>query len=200
VAIDKDRREAVAAFSAMSDEETEAWLDREDAEAKRRGVRPQRLGERALEMDRTVLISMRLPSPLLSRVKAEAEHLDMPYQRLIRELLEAGLSSRGERPIADAFRTAILDLKVGDLLRSTDVDRREIAAVMAEVATELQRWKADFTLRQRRTTTQRGVAREQKVGVALDRIENADNSRGRTGTRRRKAPAVITDPESETVG
>ncbi|HEV7466525.1 MAG TPA: CopG family antitoxin [Candidatus Dormibacteraeota bacterium] len=158
---DKERREAVAAFSAMSDGETEAWLDQEDAEAKRRGVRPQRLGERALEMDRTVPISMRLPSQLLARIKAEADHLDMPYQRLMRELLEAGLSSRGERPIAEAFRTAILDLKVGDLLQSTDFDRREIAAVMAEVAEELQRWKADLTLRQRRTTAHCGVAQSE---------------------------------------
>jgi predicted DNA binding CopG/RHH family protein len=161
VANDKERREAVAAFSAMSDGETEAWLDQEDAEAKRRGVRPQRLGERALEMDRTVLISMRLPSQLLTRIKAEADHLDMPYQRLMRELLEAGLSSRGERPIAEAFRTAILDLKVGDLLQSTAFERREIAAVMGEVAEEMQRWKADLTLRQRRTTAHRGVAQSE---------------------------------------
>jgi hypothetical protein len=41
-----ERREAVASFAAMDDDEFEAWLDQQEAEATRRGIPSERLGDR----------------------------------------------------------------------------------------------------------------------------------------------------------
>lgn len=48
---------------------------------------------------RTVPISIRMPIELLDRVRQEAERRGTPYQRLIRDLVEAGLAA-GSSPLA----------------------------------------------------------------------------------------------------
>jgi len=40
---------------------------------------------------RTRAISMRLPEPLIEEAKAKAEKLDVPYQELMREVLQHGI-------------------------------------------------------------------------------------------------------------
>jgi predicted DNA binding CopG/RHH family protein len=57
------------------------------------GVRFETLQEAAKHPVGTVPISMRMPVELLDRVRREAERRHMPYQRLMRELIEAGLAS-----------------------------------------------------------------------------------------------------------
>lgn len=42
-------------------------------------------------------VNMRLPTPLLERVKAVAEKENVPYQRLIRDLIEQGLARKDRR-------------------------------------------------------------------------------------------------------
>ncbi len=42
---------------------------------------------------KTARVTMRLPEALLAAIKAEAARRHMPYQRLMRELLERGLAS-----------------------------------------------------------------------------------------------------------
>ena len=42
-------------------------------------------------------VNMRLPTPLLARVKAVAEEENVPYQRLIRDLIEQGLARKDRR-------------------------------------------------------------------------------------------------------
>lgn len=47
--------------------------------------------EEVIEAAKTVPVSIRLPKGLLQRTKAEAERRGVPYQTLIRTLLEVGL-------------------------------------------------------------------------------------------------------------
>jgi predicted DNA binding CopG/RHH family protein len=67
--------------------ELDAELDQAIAEG---GFKP--LGERALRTVRTVPISLRLPEPLLARLKLEAVNRGMSYQRLLKLLVEEGLA------------------------------------------------------------------------------------------------------------
>jgi predicted DNA binding CopG/RHH family protein len=50
------------------------------------------LGERALRTVRTIPISLRLPEPLLGQLKLEAVNRGMSYQRLLKQLVEEGLT------------------------------------------------------------------------------------------------------------
>jgi len=108
-------QEAHERIVAMSDAELKALLepvwDRSPAEwtedqlnaevelERRLGVR----GETAAEMERhpprTVPISIRMPADLLDRVRVEARRRSTPYQRLIRDLVEAGLAANAQ-PVA----------------------------------------------------------------------------------------------------
>ena len=129
--------EASDRIRAMSDEELKALVEpvwdrspaewsedqlRADTELERRlGIR----GETQAEMDRhpprTVAISIRMPADLLDRVREEARRRTTPYQRLIRELVEAGLAA-GAQPVARLEVSA-------DLLRRIASER----TVMVEV-------------------------------------------------------------------
>ena len=40
-------------------------------------------------------VNMRLPQPLLEKIKARAEQRGMPYQRLMREMMERALEKAG---------------------------------------------------------------------------------------------------------
>ena len=60
-------------FEGMTDKDLEAELDR------------------MLQRDTSVTISMRMPSRLLERTKRIAEGGGVPYQTLIKRLVEAGL-------------------------------------------------------------------------------------------------------------
>jgi predicted DNA binding CopG/RHH family protein len=100
---------------AMSDRELEALLehveDRSPAEwtvdqlnaevelDRRLGIRGETTAEMEKHPPRTVPISIRMPVELLDRVREEARRRSTPYQRLIRELVEAGLAA-GARPVA----------------------------------------------------------------------------------------------------
>jgi predicted DNA binding CopG/RHH family protein len=64
----------VDAFDGLSDEELESELNR------------------MLQKDGSVTISMRMPSRLLERTKRIAESGGVPYQTLIKRLVEAGLN------------------------------------------------------------------------------------------------------------
>ena len=67
------KRYHVDPFDGMTDRELEAEL------------------ERMLQRDTSVTISMRIPSRLLERTKRIAESGGVPYQTLIKRLVEAGL-------------------------------------------------------------------------------------------------------------
>ncbi len=117
---DPDARDAAEAvserISAMSDDELKALItpvrDRSpsewsveqlqaDAELDHRlGLRGETTAAAAAsQAPRTVPISIRMPVELLDRVREEAERRQTPYQRLIRELVEAGLAA-GAQPLA----------------------------------------------------------------------------------------------------
>ena len=107
--------EADERIRAMSDEELKAlvapvreeppdrWTEdqlRADVELDRRlGVGGETARQAAIQAPRTVPISIRMPADLLERVRREAERRQTPYQRLIRELVEAGLAA-GAQPVA----------------------------------------------------------------------------------------------------
>jgi predicted DNA binding CopG/RHH family protein len=40
------------------------------------------------------LISIRVPEPLLAQVKAKAKKMDVPYQKLIRQYIQQGVSGK----------------------------------------------------------------------------------------------------------
>jgi predicted DNA binding CopG/RHH family protein len=128
---DDERRleEADDRIRAMSDEELKALVepvwDRSPAEWSedqlnaeveldhRLGVR----GETSAEMDRhpprTVPISIRMPADLLNRVREVARQRHTPYQRLIRELVEAGLAAN-TKPLARLEVSAELLSRIAD--------------------------------------------------------------------------------------
>lgn len=70
------------------------------AEGQTRTIRSpfETLREAARHPAGTVPISMRMPVELLERVRREADLRRVPYQRLMRELIEAGLAS-GRQPL-----------------------------------------------------------------------------------------------------
>jgi predicted DNA binding CopG/RHH family protein len=108
-------QEAHDRIVAMSDAELEALLapvrdlspaewkeDQLNAEfelARRLGVRGETQAEIDRHPPRTVAISIRMPVELLDRVRDEARRRATPYQRLIRDLVEAGLAANAQ-PVA----------------------------------------------------------------------------------------------------
>jgi len=113
---DPDARDAAEAvserISAMSDDELKALItpvrDRSpsewsveqlqaDAELDHRlGLRGETAAGAASHPSRTVPISIRMPVDLLGRIREEAERRQTPYQRLIRDLVEAGLAASAQ--------------------------------------------------------------------------------------------------------
>jgi hypothetical protein len=83
-------------YGEMTEEELGAELDAAIAERHRRGEPPRLLGDLARRTDRTVPISLRVPSKVLARLKGEAERRGMPYQRLLLALVEEGLGRSGD--------------------------------------------------------------------------------------------------------
>ena len=82
-------------YEEMTQAELEAEFDEAIARRRREGRAPQLLGDRARKTDRTVPISLRVPSKVLGRLKLEAERRGMPYQRLLLALVEEGLAQSG---------------------------------------------------------------------------------------------------------
>ena len=107
--------EAADRIHAMSDEELKAliapvrdrpeneWtVEQLDAEVEldaRLGVRPERTAEFEKHGGRSAAISIRMPRELLDRVREEARRRSTPYQRLIKDLVEAGLAA-STQPVA----------------------------------------------------------------------------------------------------
>ena len=77
-----------------SDEAAEKFVEGADlADYDLSGARPV-----SFEFDRKdARLNMRLPEALLSAVKQRADERGIPYQRLIREVLEQAIAHRGER-------------------------------------------------------------------------------------------------------
>jgi predicted DNA binding CopG/RHH family protein len=76
---------------AKSDEQAAAFVDRADLTAYNlSGMRPMRF-EFARKEAR---VNMRIPSKLLSAVKAAATRAGVPYQRFIRQALEEAITPR----------------------------------------------------------------------------------------------------------
>jgi predicted DNA binding CopG/RHH family protein len=115
-------------LESMSDEELEALIapvldrpatewTREQFEAeleldRRLGIR----GQTQAEMDkhpRTSPISIRMPWDLLERVREEARRRNTPYQRLIKDLVEAGLAANAQ-PLARLEVSAELIRRIAD--------------------------------------------------------------------------------------
>ena len=75
----------------MSEDELEAELEQALDEHESGTNRAKRLGDEALRTTPTVPITLRVPAPLLARVKEEAARRGTPYQRLMRVLMESAL-------------------------------------------------------------------------------------------------------------
>ena len=91
-----DRREARAALRPLPRFESEEEAARfvEDVDLTRYDLSSFRPVQ--FEFARkTARVTMRLPEALLAAIKAEAARRRMPYQRLMRELLERGLGAGG---------------------------------------------------------------------------------------------------------
>lgn len=77
-----------------TDEEAEHFIDTADlSEYDFSQFKPARFELRKKD----ARVNMRLPTPLLERVKAVAEKENVPYQRLIRDLIEQGLARKDRR-------------------------------------------------------------------------------------------------------
>jgi predicted DNA binding CopG/RHH family protein len=75
-----------------TDEEAEHFVDTADlSEYDLSDFKPMKF-EFAAKTER---INMRLPEPLLKAVKRKAKQQNLPYQRYIRQVLEAAVSPRG---------------------------------------------------------------------------------------------------------
>jgi predicted DNA binding CopG/RHH family protein len=74
----------------LTDEEAEAFLDQDLSDLDFSQFKPVQF-EFAAKDER---INMRLPSSLLSAVKAKAKEAGMPYQRFIRATLEKAVSGK----------------------------------------------------------------------------------------------------------
>jgi predicted DNA binding CopG/RHH family protein len=117
-----------ARIESMSDKELEALIapvldqpanewSREQFEAemeldRRLGVRGQTRAEMA-KHPRTSPISIRMPWDLLERVREEARRRNTPYQRLIKDLVEAGLAANAQ-PLARLEVSAELLRRIAD--------------------------------------------------------------------------------------
>ncbi|MGH2364668.1 MAG: hypothetical protein ACRDHX_08455 [Chloroflexota bacterium] len=84
-------------YSEMTEDELNAELDAMIGDSKRSGRPFKQLGERATQLDRTVPISIRVPSRLLQRLRDEASRRQLPYQRLMLNLVESGLDTEEGR-------------------------------------------------------------------------------------------------------
>ena len=73
-----------------TDEEAEAFLDEDLSSLDFAQFKPVRFELR----EKDARVNMRLPKALLDTLKARAIREQIPYQRLMRDLLEQGLSSR----------------------------------------------------------------------------------------------------------
>jgi predicted DNA binding CopG/RHH family protein len=88
-------------YAEMTETELDAELGAAIEERRRRSAAPLLVGDVSRQSDRTVPISIRVPSRLLARLKREAERRGVPYQRLLLTLAEEGLI-RPAGPIAPA--------------------------------------------------------------------------------------------------
>jgi predicted DNA binding CopG/RHH family protein len=83
---------SIRPYAEMSDEELDAELDAAIRERRSRRGGSNLVTDVGRQADRTVPISVRVPSRLLARLKFEAERRGMPYQRLLLALVEDGLT------------------------------------------------------------------------------------------------------------
>jgi predicted DNA binding CopG/RHH family protein len=120
--------EEAARIESMSDQELEALIapvldapatewSREQFEAeleldRRLGIRGQTQAE-IEKHPRTSPISIRMPWDLLERVREEARRRNTPYQRLIKDLVEAGLAANAQ-PLARLEVSAELLRRIAD--------------------------------------------------------------------------------------
>jgi predicted DNA binding CopG/RHH family protein len=103
-------------YEDMTEAELEAEFDAAIARRRKEGRGPQLLGDRALETDRTVPISLRVPSRLLARLKREAERRGTPYQRLLLALVEDGLGRTGDEATPTRVHIPAEALREGHVL------------------------------------------------------------------------------------
>jgi predicted DNA binding CopG/RHH family protein len=84
-----------------TDAELEAWFDTADfSEYDLSALRP-------IEFRfKDARVNMRLPAPLLQRLKIVAAEEGVPYQRLMRDLMVSGLIERGRKLAATAKKKA----------------------------------------------------------------------------------------------
>jgi predicted DNA binding CopG/RHH family protein len=73
-----------------TDEQAEAFLDQDLSNLDFSQFKPVRFELR----EKDARVNMRLPKGLLDTLKARAKAQHIPYQRLMRDLIEQGLSSR----------------------------------------------------------------------------------------------------------
>jgi predicted DNA binding CopG/RHH family protein len=79
-----------------SDEEAEEWLATADlSEYDLSTMRPFSSEFRIKD----ARVNMRMPHDLLTQLKAASEEEGIPYQRLMRDLLEKGLAARGAQTV-----------------------------------------------------------------------------------------------------
>jgi predicted DNA binding CopG/RHH family protein len=79
--------------------EEQAWAEQEldvREHESGEGQRFETMAEAATHAPGTVPISIRMPSDLLERVRKEAQRRNTPYQRLIKDLVEAGLAANAQ--------------------------------------------------------------------------------------------------------
>jgi predicted DNA binding CopG/RHH family protein len=96
--------------------EEQAWAEHEldvREHESGEGQRFETLAEAARHAPGTVPISIRMPSDLLQRVREEARRRNTPYQRLIKDLVEAGLAANAQ-PLARLEISAELLRRIAD--------------------------------------------------------------------------------------
>jgi predicted DNA binding CopG/RHH family protein len=82
--------------SLTTDEEAERWLETADlSEYDLSGMKPFRSEFRLKD----ARVNMRMPHYLLTQLKAASEEEGIPYQRLMRDLLEKGLAARSAQAV-----------------------------------------------------------------------------------------------------
>lgn len=76
----------------LTDEDAERFVDEADlSEYDFSGFKPMKFEQRRKD----ARVNMRLPTPLLDRIKQRAAETCVPYQRLIRDLMGRGLEKAG---------------------------------------------------------------------------------------------------------
>ena len=79
----------------LTDEDAERFVDEADlSEYDLSGFKPMKFELRRKDAH----VNMRLPQPLLEKIKQRATETGIPYQRLMREWMERGLETSGEEP------------------------------------------------------------------------------------------------------